>query len=719
MRLVEVYVFGIIFILILLPILYFIPIGISLKEKVLIAIVSFVLAEIGLFLNQFLGIWKTLLILVLLAVVVTYIVETRIRPRLTDNKGQRKAILKESEESPDLFIKKEETVVLDSDLDSESDGDYDLGQDAIDRLLSEMNKSKTEHVEETPDAGLDTIHNNEMNIENEDYIEPVASAFINKENTEDEIDVIEPANTMNQTETDIDVIEKENMLNEEESIPNQDLEVVDIPEEDPSQLAKSIDADLEIDFEKQLEEHTSDGNYYEENNQCDDELLLERSQLFEHLDELEDGNDKEDPDNIEMITDENEGQSIQSIEELVDQLDDINPIEQLETDEPVGSIEGILGEINEIEKIEQVDESQPKIEDPIENVFEELNEIEPMDQLEYNPEESIESLLEELDDIEPIEEADENKLDESIESVFDGLDEIESIDQLEDNPDGTIESVLIPYKNDEIDLLEDKPEESNESVIAELEEIDPFEQMDVEQPVNSIENILEELEEIGPSEYLESVQLEESIESVLEEEPDDIEQIDQVNEEEPVETFESILAELEEVTPFEQEKAFQSDDNLIDDKISEENEPRVIEENHKIMDDIEDITTSEETHKDDTIVEEYVQEQKVDENTIDEEMSPTRSEIQRQMLQTMVSQINYSKSSLTDEEYEDLVHAYLQPSLPALEYYTFAYMLIEHYIAKGQFNKLTELINELYNKFDKYPVIKLQLDYLIEKYKNG
>ena len=643
----DVYIFGIIFILILLPILYFIPIGISLKEKVLIAIMSFVLAEIGLFLNQFLGIWKTLLILVLLAVIITYIVETRIRPRLTDKKGQRKALLKESEESSDLLISKEEPAVLKSDMDSESDGDYDLGQEAIDRLLSEMNKSKTEPVEEIQDASLDNIHKNDLNIEYEDFIEPVEDSFIKVENTVDEINVIQPANTSFETEADIAVFENENMLNVEELTQNQELEIDDLPEEteeDPLQLAKSIDADSEIDFEKLLEDHTSDGNDFEENNRYDDKLLLERSQLFEHLDELEGVDDKEDLDGIKHSDEVGEAQLMESVESLVDQFDEISSIDQQEADEPVKSIESMLGELDEIKPLEQLDESEPKSENYIESVFEELNEIEL------------------------------------------------------------------------IDLEEVKSAESIEGVLVEPEEIEPIEQPDSEQLEDSVKNILEELEEIGPIDQIDDIQLEESAENVLEV-PDEIEQTEQVNEGEPVQLIESILEELEEIAPIKQENLVQSE-HLVEEILSEENEQEVIEENHKIMDDIEDITTSEDIQRGDTIVEEYVQEQQIDENTI-KEISPARSEIQRQMLETMVSQINFSKSRLTDEEYEDLVYAHMQSSLPALEYYTFAYMLIEHYIAKGQFDKLTALINELYNKFDQYPVIKLQLEYLIEKYNNS
>lgn len=647
----EVYVFGIIFILILLPILYFIPIGISLKEKVLIAIVSFLLAEIGLFLNQFLGIWKTLLILVLLAVVVTYIVETRIRPRLTDSKGGRNALLEESEENSDLFKKKEEPGELDSDIDSESDGDYDLGQDAIDRLLTEMNKSKTEPIEDITDANLDNIHKKDFKIDNEDYIEPVEDSFINKENTEDEIDVIEPADTSLDSETEI-----------EEFTQNQEPEVDDTPNEDPSQLAKSIDAKSEIDFEKLLEDHTSDGNYYEENSPYDEELLLERSQLFEQLDELEGGHDKEVLGNIELIEEVEEEQSIESVEDLVNQLDVINPIEQVETSQPVESVESMLEELEDLEPLDQVEETQPEFEVTNVSVIEVLEELEPIDIVEDSPKESVDNLFEELDDIEPVGQEDENKLEGSIGSMLE-----------------------------------------------ELEEIRPIVHLDDDHPEGSIEDVSDDLDEIGPIGQVE-YKVEDSIETAIEE-LNEIEPIEQVNEEEPVETFESILAELEEITPAELEKPVQFD-HFDEEVLPEENE-QLAEENLKIMDDLEDITTSEEIQKGDTIVEEYVLGQK------DEEISPTRSEIQRQILQTMVSQINYSKSRVSDEEYENLVQAYMQPSLPALEYYTFAYMLIEHYIAKGQFEKLTLLINELSNKFDQYPVIKLQLEYLKEKYNNN
>ncbi len=671
----EVYLFGVIFILILLPILYFIPIGINLKEKVLIAIVSFILAEIGLFLNQFLGIWKTLLILVLLAVVVTYIVETRIRPRLVD-KGRREVVFEDNGGSPDLLIKKEEPILLDSDGDHESDGDYDLGQEAIDRLLSEMNKSKTEQIEGIPNVSLDDIQNRDFDIQNEDYIEPVKDTFVNKENTDDEIEVIQPENTSLATQTDIDVRDIEELLNEEISPQNQEVEIDVLPEEDPSILAKSIDADFEIDFEKQLEDHTSE-NSHEVNNSYEDELLLERSKLFDHLNELEGGNDR-----IEELSDTKpideveveENQSTELVESLMEQLDEINPIEELLVDEPV---------------------------EPNESVLEALEEIEPIEKTEgEKPEESIENMLDELDVVAPTEQTDANQHDEPIEEKIEELDEVESIEQaVEDQQDELIEDMIEELEevlpNEQTGA--DHHDESMYDIVDELEEILPNEKTDADQPNVSIDDIV-------PIEQTKETQPEESIEDVLDD-LDEIGQTEQIKEVRPVESIEGIA------NP-------DQSDHFVDDLLEGENEQQEIEESHKIMDDIEDITTSEELQKGDTIVEEYVLEEKDDDNT-SEEISETRSEIQRQMLQTMVTQLNFSKSRLSDEEYENLVLEYMHPSLPALEYYTFAYMLIEHYISKGQFDKLTLLINELYNKFEKYPVIKLQLDYLIEKYNNS
>ncbi|KEF39457.1 hypothetical protein M670_01225 [Schinkia azotoformans MEV2011] len=567
----EVYVFGVIFILILLPILYFIPIGISLKEKILIALVSFILAEIGLFLNKFLGIWKTLLLLVLFAVVVTYIVETRIRPRMGNDKGGRKALPMDNGNNQNALNIKDEPSFLENDLDNESDGDYDLGQEAIDRLLTEMKKSKTEQIEEIPNASLADIHNHDLDIQNEDYIEPVENMQNNKEITDDELEVIQPVNSLFEKETDFNV--------------NEMKEFIDEPEEDLSQLAKSIDANFEIDFEKQLETYAlDDNNYYEENKPYEAELLFERIQLFEHLEDIEGGIAKEVFEDIKLTDEVEEGQTINSFESIEDLLEEVDPNEQPTAEEPVESFENLLEELEEVGPIEEIDAVQPA--------------------------DSFESVLDDLDVIES--------------------DTQEAVDEIETN--------------------------------------------------DSIKSSLEELEEIEPFALIE-----------------------QTNEEEQVQSIESVL---EEIIPFEREQLGHSN-QLVEEILTEEN--------HKIMDDIEDITTSEEMQKGDTIVEEYVQEAKDDDNIL-EEISPSRSEIQRQMLQTMVAQINFSKLRLPNDEYEDLVRAYMQPAMPAHEYYTFAYLLIEHYINNGQNDKLMILINELYNKFEKYPAIKLQLDYLIEKY---
>lgn len=502
-ELLEVYIFGIVIILILIPILYFIPIGMNFKEKLLIAVTSFLLAEIGLFVIQYLSIWKTMLILVLLAVIVTYFVETRIRPKLADKKVPNNISSKNSWNSPDSENSMAESIDEPVDEINDSDmGDYDLGQEAIDRLLADMKKAKTDQK----DTSLNPSSDDSQILHNDDYIESAQKTVLIKEDHDD--------------------IEEEKEIQE--------------TLEDPLQITQSIDVDLEIDFEKQIQASTVDDKISEVKSGPEDDLLLLRSQLFEHLNELEDSDKNEELDKMKPIPqDVNEKQNIDSIENLLEELDELEPFEQTEEEQKVGVVEDII---------------------------------------------------EELDGIEPIQQ-----------------------------------------ENEEI----------NES---------------------SLELPTEEIE--MPHQQLDTV-------------------------------------------------------DKLEDVLQEENEHQALEDHHKIMDDLEDITTSEMMQNDDTIVEEFLEQQREVSEIAVEDISPTRSEIQRQMLQTMVSQINIIKSSLTSEEYEDLVRAHMQPSLPNLEYYTFAYMLIEHYITQGQHEKLTLLIKELYDKFDMYPVIKQQLDYLIEKYKKN
>ncbi|EIJ79051.1 hypothetical protein PB1_15874 [Bacillus methanolicus PB1] len=69
----------------LVPILYFIPTGLTKKGKLIVLTVSFLLASFGLVANRSLGLWKTGLILFILTICITYILIKRMESALFED----------------------------------------------------------------------------------------------------------------------------------------------------------------------------------------------------------------------------------------------------------------------------------------------------------------------------------------------------------------------------------------------------------------------------------------------------------------------------------------------------------------------------------------------------------------------------------------------------------------------------------------------------------
>ncbi|WP_276210364.1 hypothetical protein [Heyndrickxia coagulans] len=90
--------------------------------------------------------------------------------------------------------------------------------------------------------------------------------------------------------------------------------------------------------------------------------------------------------------------------------------------------------------------------------------------------------------------------------------------------------------------------------------------------------------------------------------------------------------------------------------------------------------------------------------------------IQKQLLGVLVEQLNLYRLTQPADAYEQLVKAHLHPQLAPEDYFTFASLLIEHYIAEQQFGKLQALLKDLAETYVEYPVICEEIDFLRTKY---
>ncbi|KPL60822.1 hypothetical protein [Rossellomorea vietnamensis] len=89
---------------------------------------------------------------------------------------------------------------------------------------------------------------------------------------------------------------------------------------------------------------------------------------------------------------------------------------------------------------------------------------------------------------------------------------------------------------------------------------------------------------------------------------------------------------------------------------------------------------------------------------------PKRTRIMREVMKTMIEQITLSQSLLTTDQMENMIKHYLHPSLHDQDYYTFARILMDHYISTEQYEDLDMFIKGIQERFREYPYITMDLD---------
>lgn len=89
---------------------------------------------------------------------------------------------------------------------------------------------------------------------------------------------------------------------------------------------------------------------------------------------------------------------------------------------------------------------------------------------------------------------------------------------------------------------------------------------------------------------------------------------------------------------------------------------------------------------------------------------------QQQLLHTMISQLVLVRKTMESFEYEALIKEHMHPDLTALDYYSFASLLIEHYISQKEIEKLSQLIIDLKERYVEYPILEQEIQYLHEQY---
>ncbi|MCA1057870.1 hypothetical protein LCL96_02945 [Rossellomorea aquimaris] len=93
-----------------------------------------------------------------------------------------------------------------------------------------------------------------------------------------------------------------------------------------------------------------------------------------------------------------------------------------------------------------------------------------------------------------------------------------------------------------------------------------------------------------------------------------------------------------------------------------------------------------------------------------EDQLPKRNRIMREVMKTMIEQISLSRSLLSTDQMENMLKHYLHPSLHDQDYYTFARILMDHYMTTKQYEDLAMFTKGIEERFKEYPYIKLDIE---------
>lgn len=100
----------------------------------------------------------------------------------------------------------------------------------------------------------------------------------------------------------------------------------------------------------------------------------------------------------------------------------------------------------------------------------------------------------------------------------------------------------------------------------------------------------------------------------------------------------------------------------------------------------------------------------------DTDIGPSEHSLEQEMLQTMVSQIKIAGKTMNENEFEKLIREHIHAKLSVHDYYTFAILLIEHYIHTKKIDQLDKLLQETRLKVKGYAILEMEIEYIYSRY---
>ncbi len=362
---------------------------------------------------------------------------------------------------------------------------------------------------------------------------------------------------------------------------------------------------------------------------------------------------------------EKEDSLLEPIEPSLEEIDESNTIEivqPLESTDGTTEAERNTHELTTMDELEAIEEIGTFKNDSSKNV----NDVSEF----HNVVEQYEDELEErnhLEEIETIHEEDNKN------------DEADELEQLLENRDLAVED---SYKEEIPHVVE----EDYKSALEELEEEKDMSPMSTKTENRDSQNS----NEVNVEEIEFSLQEEEELEvlfaDILQDQPVLLEDNDPTSENQEEHLSETPAENLDEIAEVEKEY---EDEEVMNESVNNNN--HFIED----LDEEELFEGNNHSNQPDTPVE---QEERI------------ASPVQQQLIHTMVQELEALRMNTSPHNYENIIKQYLQPSLPDRDYYTFAKMLLEHYVSSEKLEDLKGLVEELELKFISYPVLQLELE---------
>ncbi|MCG6172800.1 hypothetical protein H1215_13275 [Anoxybacillus sp. LAT_38] len=297
--------------------------------------------------------------------------------------------------------------------------------------------------------------------------------------------------------------------------------------------------------------------------------------------------------------------------------------------------------------------------------------------------------------------------------IVEGDEKDERKDELPSAIEEVVEQQNEEIRQEEIENIDEEwfqrewPEE-----IEQQASIEPLRENDFDhmiEPIESVDDVIEPLhmvdsDDTSVNETTEDVAEQQWLDLLSEENMEIIHDQNEMKEEKDSQLLDiETIAVVEETSEHVSDEWYNIEPIVEDDDIHTEASADMVEEQESIKsveEAVEQVSEEEQGTADDECV-------TVEENNEEVHMLP------RPFMKNLLASLYAMRPLLSDEQYEQLIHKHLHPRLHEQDYYTFANVLMEHYIASKQYEKLYHVAKQLYGQYDGYPIIQQQLAHMI------